>query len=222
MLYFAYGSNLHHFQMKRRCKDSVYLKKINLKDFKLTFRSKYRAADIEYKKNSIVPGGLFEISKSDEKIIKTIVPKKYITIAIGGEWKYKTYDKWLELIKKIIQANQELNIVLIGSINATKASNDLISNLPQCNFYDLVAKLTFNQTAEVIRNSDILICCDGGLMHAANALNAKVVALFAKLNPEILITESCISYNLYDDHTVNNLSVDDVFKKYIEASNNLA
>ena len=67
MLYFAYGSNLHHFQMKRRCKDSIFLKKINLKDFKLTFRSKYRAADIETKKNSIVPGALFEISKSDEK-----------------------------------------------------------------------------------------------------------------------------------------------------------
>ena len=67
MLYFAYGSNLHHKQMKRRCKDSIFLKKINLKDFKLTFRSKYRAADIEFKKNSIVPGGLFEISKSDEK-----------------------------------------------------------------------------------------------------------------------------------------------------------
>ena len=67
MLYFAYGSNLHHFQMKRRCKDSIFLKKINLKNFRLTFRSKYRAADIEPKKNSIVPGALFEISKSDEK-----------------------------------------------------------------------------------------------------------------------------------------------------------
>ena len=67
MLYFAYGSNLHHFQMKKRCKDSIFLKKINLKNFKLTFRSKYRAADIEHKKNSIVPGGLFKISKSDEK-----------------------------------------------------------------------------------------------------------------------------------------------------------
>ena len=67
MLYFAYGSNLNHFQMKRRCKDSEFLKKINLKNFKLTFRSKYRAADIEPKKNSIVTGGLFEISKSDEK-----------------------------------------------------------------------------------------------------------------------------------------------------------
>ena len=67
MLYFAYGSNLHHFQMKKRCKDSIFIKKMNLKDFRLTFRSKYRAADIEPKKNSIVPGGLFEISKSDEK-----------------------------------------------------------------------------------------------------------------------------------------------------------
>ena len=67
MLYFAYGSNLHHFQMKRRCKDSVFIKKINLKNFRLTFRSKYRAADIEPRKNSIVPGGLFEISRSDEK-----------------------------------------------------------------------------------------------------------------------------------------------------------
>jgi len=82
MLYFAYGSNLHHFQMKRRCKDSLFIKKINLRDFKLTFRSKYRAADIEPKKNSIVPGALFEISKSDEKKLDVyedfpILYKKY-------------------------------------------------------------------------------------------------------------------------------------------------
>ena len=53
--------------MKRRCKDSIFLKKINLSNFTLTFRSKYRAADIEFKKNSIVPGALFKITKSDEK-----------------------------------------------------------------------------------------------------------------------------------------------------------
>ena len=39
MLYFAYGSNLHHFQMRRRCKDSIFLKKINLNGFKLTFNA---------------------------------------------------------------------------------------------------------------------------------------------------------------------------------------
>ena len=82
MFYFAYGSNLNHFQMKKRCKDSVFLKKINLRDFKLTFRSKFRAADIEHKKNSNVPGALFEISKSDEKKLDVyedfpILYKKY-------------------------------------------------------------------------------------------------------------------------------------------------
>ena len=82
MLYFAYGSNLNHFQMRRRCKDSIFLKKINLNGFKLTFRSKYRAADIEKKRNSVVQGALFEISKSDEKKLDVyedfpILYKKY-------------------------------------------------------------------------------------------------------------------------------------------------
>ena len=67
MLYFAYGSNLNLFQMKRRCKDSVFLKKYELKGYRLNFRSKYIAAYIEKSKNSLVPGALFEISKSDEK-----------------------------------------------------------------------------------------------------------------------------------------------------------
>tara|TARA_B100001057_G_scaffold190754_1_gene191564 strand:+ start:448 stop:807 length:360 start_codon:yes stop_codon:yes gene_type:complete len=68
--------------MKRRCKDSSFIKKIKLKNFTLTFRSEYRAADIEPKKNSTVPGGLFKISKSDEKKLDVyedypILYKKY-------------------------------------------------------------------------------------------------------------------------------------------------
>jgi len=80
VLYFAYGSNLNHFQMKRRCKDSIFLKTINLKDFILTFRNMY--ADIEFKKNHIAAGALYEISKSDERKLDVyedypVVYKKY-------------------------------------------------------------------------------------------------------------------------------------------------
>ena len=115
MLYFAYGSNLHHKQMKRRCKDSIFFKKINLKDFKLTFRSKYRAADIEYKKKSIVPGGLYEISKNDEKKLDVyedfpILYKKYYftyygkkvmtyTMVSKTSFKYPT-KRYLDIVKK--------------------------------------------------------------------------------------------------------------------------
>jgi|TARA_B110000881_G_scaffold213268_1_gene224027 gamma-glutamylcyclotransferase (GGCT)/AIG2-like uncharacterized protein YtfP len=83
MLYFAYGSNLHHLQMKRRCKDSIFLKKINLKDFRLTFRNMY--ADIEFHKKTNVQGALFKISKIDEKKLDvyedypTIYKKYYFT-----------------------------------------------------------------------------------------------------------------------------------------------
>jgi gamma-glutamylcyclotransferase (GGCT)/AIG2-like uncharacterized protein YtfP len=115
MLYFAYGSNLNHFQMKRRCKDSIYIKKINLKDFNLTFRSKYRAADIEKKKNSIVQGALFEISKNDERKLDVyedypVLYKKYYFYYYGK--KVMTYlmvkktpftfptERYLNVVKK--------------------------------------------------------------------------------------------------------------------------
>ena len=115
MLYFAYGSNLHHFQMKRRCKDSCFIKKINLKNFRLTFRSKYRAADIEPKKNSIVPGALFEISKSDEKKLDIyedfpILYKKYYffynrkkvmtyTMVKKSQFRFPT-ERYLNIVKR--------------------------------------------------------------------------------------------------------------------------
>ena len=116
MFYFAYGSNLNHFQMKRRCKDSIFLKKINLKNFRLTFRSKYKAADIEPKKNSIVPGGLFEISNSDEKKLDIyedypILYKKYYFNYYGS--KVMTYT----MVKKstfMFPTERYLNIVERG------------------------------------------------------------------------------------------------------------
>ena len=65
--YFAYGSNLHHLQMKRRCPNCRFIKKIILHNHKLTFRSKYGAADIEKKMGKKVYGALYLISKIAEK-----------------------------------------------------------------------------------------------------------------------------------------------------------
>ena len=115
MLYFAYGSNLNHFQMKRRCKDSVFIKKFELKGYRLNFRSKYRAADIEKSKNSLVPGALFEISKSDEKKLDvyedypilykklyfTYYNQKVMTYIMGNktEFRYPT-ERYLNVVKR--------------------------------------------------------------------------------------------------------------------------
>ena len=115
MLYFAYGSNLNHFQMKRRCKDSIFIKKYELRGYRLNFRSKYRAADIEKKKNSKVVGAIFEISKSDEKkldvyedfpILYTKIYFKYYNKKVmsyimvrKSKFRYPT-EKYLNVIKQ--------------------------------------------------------------------------------------------------------------------------
>jgi len=119
MLYFAYGSNLNFFQMKKRCKDSFFIKKIKLLDFRLTFRSKYRAADIEPKKKSIVPGALYEISKSDEKKLDIyedfpILYKKYYFTNEGE--KVMTYI--MDKKSKFLFPNKKyLNIIKQGYID---------------------------------------------------------------------------------------------------------
>ena len=75
MLYFAYGSNLNHHQMKNiRCLGSRYLKTIFLKDYQLLFchpnkLNKFGYANIVKKKGSRVPGAIWEITKKHEKIL---------------------------------------------------------------------------------------------------------------------------------------------------------
>ena len=65
--YFAYGSNLHHSQMRKRCPKCRYIKKIILNNFQLSFRNKGGWADIEKKNSKKVYGGLYIISKYAEK-----------------------------------------------------------------------------------------------------------------------------------------------------------
>ena len=75
MLYFAYGSNLNHFQMKQeRCLGSRFIKAYYLKNYKMIFShpnklNKFGYANIIKKKGSKVAGAIWEITKVHEKIL---------------------------------------------------------------------------------------------------------------------------------------------------------
>ena len=85
--YFAYGSNLHHAQMQKRCPKCAYIKKYILHDFQLTFRSKYGTADIERRVGKKVYGALYIISKSDERSLD--IYEEYPTLYKKIYFKYK-------------------------------------------------------------------------------------------------------------------------------------
>ncbi len=75
MLYFAYGSNLNHYQMKNiRCFGSRYLESFDLKGYKFIFShpnklNKFGYGNIIKKKGSKVIGAIWEITKEHEKIL---------------------------------------------------------------------------------------------------------------------------------------------------------
>ena len=75
ILYFAYGSNLNHYQMKNiRCFGSRYLKAFFLKDYKMIFShpnklNKFGYANMIKRKGSKVAGAIWEITKLHEKIL---------------------------------------------------------------------------------------------------------------------------------------------------------
>ena len=71
MYHFAYGSNLNHKQMNRRCPDNKFIKRAYLDNYKFVYDGHSKnweggaVANILESADSIVWGGLYEISKSD-------------------------------------------------------------------------------------------------------------------------------------------------------------
>ena len=109
--YFAYGSNLHHAQMRRRCPKCKYIKKHILEGYQLTFRSKYGACDIEKKNGKKVYGALYIISKCAEKRLD--VYEEYPTLYKKIYFKYKNH-KVMTYTMVVPPTERYLNIVKQG------------------------------------------------------------------------------------------------------------
>lgn len=70
MLYFAYGSNMNHMQMRQRCPSSKYIKRVCLKDYKFVYdgyssKRGGAVANVVKLRDNVVWGGLFEINKDN-------------------------------------------------------------------------------------------------------------------------------------------------------------
>jgi ADP-heptose:LPS heptosyltransferase len=176
----------------------------------------YKMSEDEINSSSKVS---LSISEEDCQIVKNFkLPQNYISIAIGGEWDYRTYNKWGEVITCLINGDVNLKIALVGSSNALKVSEELLEKISSNNIFNCVNKFSFMQTAEIINKSKLLICCDGGLMHAANSSHTPILPLFARLTPAMQLTDCIISFSLYDKEDVNNIEVKNILKSFSDFS----
>ena len=88
MLYFAYGSNLCVDQMRRRCPRAKKVQKLYMTEAKLVFRG---VADMTLAKDSMVPGGVWEITKECERTLdqhegvrQGLYIKRYVPLPQNG------------------------------------------------------------------------------------------------------------------------------------------
>ena len=140
--------------------------------------------------------------------------KNFISIVLGGEWDYRTYNSWEKVIEEIYLINDNTKIVFIGSSNAIEIAEKLTKKFDNKPIINYVAKFTFSQTAEIIRRANVQLCCDGGLMHAGNAVETSIIPLFAHLTPQMQLTDAIEAFPLFDKQNVNNIEVKSIIEKY--------
>ena len=120
-----------------------------------------------------------------EKIIKLFKPNnritnsKIITISLGGRNKKKIWlkQKWICLIKQIINHFPNIKIIIVGSKNEKEISEE-VSCLNKQRIINLSGKTSINKLFKIIKKSSYHISHDDGTMHIASMFRKKGAAIF--------------------------------------------
>ncbi len=163
---------------------------------------------------------LLPISETDKAIVESYnLPQDFITVVIGGASKERIFHHWDKVVNRLIEDKITKNIVLIGLQNAQEIAKNITAQHPKI-VINKVGECSFNQTAQIIKKSKMLVCCDGGLLHAANAVQTPFVGLFYSIEPMARLIKSNPSLVLFDKKNINNISVDDIIEKVKLLKNN--
>jgi heptosyltransferase-2 len=103
----------------------------------------------------------------------------FISIVIGASFYTKklTVNKLQELCKKIAHP-----VILLGA-KEEAAEGEAIASVDPIKVYNACGKFTLNESADLVRQSKLVIAHDTGLMHIAAALKKQVIAIWGSTTP---------------------------------------
>ncbi len=108
---------------------------------------------------------------------------KYITIAPASLWFTKQYPetKWVEFVADI---DPSLYIYFLGSGQDRSLCDSIIQGAHHPNCLNLAGKLSFLETAALVKDAGMNFVNDSAPLHIASAMNAPVTAIFCSTIPE--------------------------------------
>lgn len=148
--------------------------------------------------------GDFAIQPSDEVNVEAdfgLTPKKYLTIAVGAQFKTKCMPT--ELLKSIIE-QVDAPVVLVGGDTDVELAAELKKIFPEV--HDACGKYSLAQSASIVRQSKKLLTNDTGMMHIASCLDVPVVSVWGNTVPALgMYPYYPNQKEMYSIHEVENL-----------------
>lgn len=122
-------------------------------------------------------------STHDDAKMSPYKTKAYITISPGSLWFTKTFPetKWIEFINT---SDEELNVYLLGSKDDSALCDRIIENTKHKNCLNLSGKLSFLESAVLMKDALMNYTNDSAPMHLASSVNAPITAVYCSTIPE--------------------------------------
>ncbi|MCF8381426.1 MAG: glycosyltransferase family 9 protein [Bacteroidales bacterium] len=189
--------NLRTFRLKQKLKiKSFSFNKINLEKWLLVNTKINRLPDVHIvdrylhtlKNFQVVNdnAGLdYFLGKDDEELpedVKKKLPSKFICLVIGAQHSTKKMPE--DLLAQICSGIHHPVIILGGPGDKTSA-HEILTLTENKNVFDFSGKLSLNQSAYLVKISELVISHDTGLMHIASAFKKKIISIWGNTVPEL-------------------------------------
>jgi len=121
-------------------------------------------------------------SAQDESVAVQYMSSPYICIAPSSVWYTKQFpaEKWVDLIKAL---PNNYNIFLLGAPGDAVLAQDIVNRSGSSKATNLCGKLSFLQSAALMRGAVMNYVNDSAPLHFASAVDAPVTAVFCSTIP---------------------------------------
>lgn len=121
-------------------------------------------------------------SQKDFESVAAYVNSPFVTMTPSSVWFTKKYpiEKWIELINHIQPA---IKIYLLGGKDNKAECDEIVANCTHKNIEVLAGKLSFLQSAALMKSARMNYTNDSAPLHFASAMNAPVTAIFCSTVP---------------------------------------
>jgi len=140
-----------------------------------------------------------------------------VCIAVGGEWQFRTYKHWPEVVRQLVLRG--CSVSLVGSKNGVEAAAEILAVEPA--ICSTVGQLSLREVMVEIYRAKVFIGADGGLWHIACAMSIPSVVLFAdcqifdeKGNRVTRETDDILCEVVYDRSSVSNLKPSNIISAF--------